>query len=242
MEAYEYLSQVYDELMYDTDYEKWAAFLDGMLKERDARRVYEAACGTGQITRRLYKAGYDITAADISPEMLKVAAKKARDEGAGIKFVMQDMRDIEVGNKVDAVISACDGVNYLDGAGAERFLTSAYAALCDSGVLLFDISSSQKLKGLDGEVYFDDREDASCIWQNTYDNKKSALVMDVTLFVRRGRLFERFTETHVQYAHDEEFIIRAAKSAGFKSAEAVECFTGLPLRGGEQRIQFICTR
>lgn len=242
MEAYEYLSQVYDELMYDVDYAKWADYIASLLKQNGARSAYEAACGTGQISRRLCRMGYDLTAADISPEMLKIAVKNARKDGLEIKFVMQDMRAIEVGNKVGAVISVCDGANYIDSAGIEKFIKSAHGALCENGILLFDLSSKQKLSGMDGEVFFDDGDDASCIWQNTYDTKRNALVMDVTLFVRRGSLFERFTEKHMQYAHDPDDIIKAALSAGYKSAKAVECFTGLPLKGDEQRIQFICER
>lgn len=228
--------------MSDVDYDRWAQYLDGILTQRGARSVFEAACGTGMITRRLYEMGYSIIASDKSPAMLGTAKQSARKAGCDITFVLQDMRHIEAGNKFDAVISACDGVNYLDSGGVTEFVTSAYAALKENGVLLFDISSKAKLAGMDGEVYFDDGDDASCIWKNTYDGVKSTLKMDVTLFVRKGELFERFEETHVQYAHDADLIVSTAITAGFKNAKAVACFTDAALKGDEQRIQFICSR
>ncbi len=242
MEAYEYLSLIYDEMMSDVDYHEWASYIDGILKTREARSVYEAACGTGKATLEFFRMGYDITASDISRGMLNAAAASARRAGCNARFVLQDMREIEVGNKADAVISVCDGPNYLDEKGFEAFALSAYRALKDNGVLLFDISSKAKLKSMDGEVYFDDRDDASCIWQSTYDSSRNALVMDITLFVRRGELFERLTEQHVQYAHEEDFIRRAVLSAGFKSAQALECLTSTKPRDDTQRIQFVCVR
>ncbi len=229
-------------MMSDVDYTRWAYYIDGILKKNNAKKVYEAGCGTGRATIELCRLGYDITASDISGEMLKAAAHNARKAGCEARFVLADMRSIEVGNKADAVISICDGANYLDREGLLEFIRSAYLALREDGVLLFDISSKSKLESMDGQVFFDEREDASCIWQNTYDKISSVLTIDVTLYIRRGRLFERLSERHEQHAHDADFIKNIALSAGFKSAQARECFTGGEPSEDTQRIQFVCRR
>jgi SAM-dependent methyltransferase len=242
VEAYEYLSQVYNELMSDVDYDAWIKYIDGILKRYGVRSIFEAGCGTGIITGGLYRLGYDLTASDISPGMLKAASENARKNGHDITFVLQDMRHIEVGNKVDAVISACDGPNYLDAGGLAMFAASAYGALSEKGVLLFDISSKAKLRRMDGEVFFDDGDDASCIWQNTYDINGNSLEMDVTLFVRRGSLFERFTEVHTQYAYDPDFVKRVFTEAGFCDVCAFDCFTDNALGKDTDRIQFVCCK
>lgn len=242
MEAYVYLSKVYNELMSDVDYLKWAQYLDGLLRQYGVKTIFETACGTGAMTRALYDMGYDITASDVSPEMIRIALESARSGGRDIKFALQDMRSIEVGNKVDAIVSVCDGPNYLDAPGFKKFAASAYSALKENGVALFDISSKYKLKRMDGEVFFDDGDDASCIWQNTYDNKGSSLDMDVTLFVRRGNLFERFTEQHTQYAHDAGFVKEAFISAEFADVLAFECFTQNPPGEETERIQFVAQK
>lgn len=242
MEAYEYLSEVYDKLMYDVDYPKWAEYIASFLKDRGIKSVFETACGTGKITTELYRLGFDITASDISPKMLSVASDNSRAKGCDIKYILQDMQRIEVGSKADAVISACDGPNYLDAGGFFNFARSAYEALNDGGMLLFDISSANKIKSMDGEVYFDDRDDASYIWQNTYDKETNSIFMDITLFVRRGRLYERFSERHRQYAHDLETLRSILISAGYKSIEIYECFKKDEPDGRAQRIQFVCSR
>ncbi len=242
MEAYGYLSEVYNELMADVDYEMWAEYLDGILKRYGAKSIFETGCGTGNITRALYDLGYDITASDISAGMISAAAEQARKIGYDIKFVLQDMRDIEVGNKADAVLSVCDGPNYLDESGLGAFAASAFKALKENGVLLFDMSSKAKLMRMDGEVYFDDGDDASCIWQNTYDRTRNSLCMDVTLFVRRGSLFERFSEQHTQYAYDPGCVEKIFLAAGFASISIFDCFTDKKPGENSDRIQFVCRK
>ncbi len=242
VEAYEYLSEVYDKLMYDVSYPKWADYIAGFLSEKKAKKVLETACGTGKIAIELYRLGFDMTASDISPEMLRVASESSRKKGCDIRFILQDMRHIEVGHKIDAIISVCDGPNYLDTGGFCKFAGTAYEALNDNGVLIFDISSANKLKSMDGQVYYDDQEDASYIWHNAYDVSSGSLVMDITLFVRRGRLYERFFERHTQYAHEAETLTKILLSAGYKKIEIFDCFTKDEPEGRCQRAQFVCSK
>ena len=84
--------------------------------------------------------------------MLRIANEQARREGRDLTFVLQDMRSIEVGNKVDAVICVCDGPNYIDLEGISKFALSSYNALNKNGVLLFDISTRYKLKEVMGRT------------------------------------------------------------------------------------------
>lgn len=242
MEAYRYLSQVYDKLMSDVDYSKWAEYIHNFLKKYNVRSIFEVASGTGNVTNELYRLGYDIIASDVSSEMLNIANGNAKIHGNDVKFVLQDMRHIETGNKVDAVVSVCDGPNYTDAQGLKEFAASSYNALKENGVLLFDISTRNKLAGMDGEVYFDDGEDASCIWQNTYDKNRKELIMDVTLFIRNGKTFERYTERHKQYAHDTADVLSIISAAGYKYADVFECFTYKELKEDSQRAQFICIK
>lgn len=242
MEAYEYLARVYDKLMYDVDYSGWAEYIAGFLNVRGLKSIFETACGTGKITMELYRLGFDITASDVSSEMLGAASDNSRKMGCGIKFILQDMRNIEIGNKVDAIVSACDGPNYLDKDDFYKFASSAYVALKHNGVLLFDISSAGKLKNMDGQSYFDDQEDASYIWQNSYDKNRDSISMDITLFVRRGSMYERFSEQHTQYVHDSGVLRTILSSVGYKEIEIYECFTKQKPDERSQRIQFICSK
>ena len=243
MEAYQYLADVYDHMMYDVDYDAWASYLHALLQRHGAKRVYEAACGTGALTQRLYDMGYDIIASDISEAMLRAAAEKARKTSRDIRYVRQDLCHIEPPRPMDAIVCACDGLNYVNMDGAKSFASSAYAALKPGGLLLFDISTRYKLKDvMDGQVYYDDSDDAACIWQNRFNEDAGMLTMDVTLFIRRGTLFERLSEQHEQYAHDIERLRRVVLEAGFSSADVLEAFTENMVTEQTQRAQFVCIR
>jgi len=241
MEAYTALAAFYDKLMDDADYDRWAAYLNTLIGRKNAR-IYEAACGTGNIACRLMAFGHQVVASDSSAKMLSVASQKAREQGCPVTFVRQDMRDFCVGNKVNSVVCACDGPNYLDTEGLESFAASAFDALTQGGVLLFDLSTRAKLEALDGQVYFDDRDDVTCIWHNTYDKAACSLKMDVTLFAREGSLYAKHSETHLQYAHEVQSVIKVMQQAGFAAAEVFECFSHKTLREDSQRAQFICRK
>lgn len=80
MEKYSYsaFAYVYDELMDNVPYDEWATYLIGLLKENGVAEglVCELGCGTGQMTRRLAAAGYDMIGIDLSEEMLDVAREQ----------------------------------------------------------------------------------------------------------------------------------------------------------------------
>lgn len=241
MDAYRYLAQAYNNLMSDVDYNAWAAYINKLIG-RGEQRILETSCGTGSISSRLYDMGHEVVASDISCEMLQIAMDDARQNGREIVFVQQDMRQINAGKRFGAVVSACDGVNYLDSVGLTDFLSSAHGVLKTNGRLLFDISSAYKLKSMDGQVYYDDGEDATCIWHNRFDSEHRRLKMDIVLFMRNEGVYEKMTEQHVQYAHDKDVVMRMLASAGFHDIQAYEAFT--TEQAGEQsdRIQFVCRK
>ena len=53
MNSYQYLAEIYDAFLYDTDYAKWAAYLQTLLRDRGVHlgaQLLECACGTGNLT------------------------------------------------------------------------------------------------------------------------------------------------------------------------------------------------
>ncbi|MEL7610244.1 MAG: methyltransferase domain-containing protein [Bacillota bacterium] len=243
MDQYRDFARLYDPLMRDVDYDAWSEYLLTLLGGQSLA-VVDCACGTGAITLRLARAGHRLTGIDISGEMLFYAQEKARDFGFRIPFVQQDMRSFEVHRPVDAVISACDGVNYLTSlADASRFFDCAYRALKPAGKLLFDISSRRKLETVVGNSTFgeDDGEHAY-LWRNAYDEKTKLIRMDLTFFERQGELYRRFTETHLQRAHSERELMPRLEKAGFIDIRAYAAFETAPPSPDEERIQFIAQK
>ena len=148
MDSYGEFAVVYDRLMDDFDYPRWAEYYLKIIGETGVkiRRICDCACGTGSMSVEFAKRGITVTGVDISDDMLRLANIKARRNAQKIVFACQDMAQLTLPRPVDAIICACDGVNYLTTDEAlSGFFRSAHAAIKDGGCLAFDISSRSSI-------------------------------------------------------------------------------------------------
>ena len=248
MGAYGLFAEWYDALMDDVDYDAWARYLVALLHKRlpDAATpsIVECACGTGALTRRLAPLAGRYVATDVSEDMLRVAQEKMRRAGLCVPFARQDMRSLSVHRPADAVLCALDGVNYLDSTeGLAAFFRAAHAALKPGGALLFDVSSAYKLEHVLGNnTFFTEAGELCYAWQNAFDPKSRLLEMRLSFFQKRGALYARFNERHVQRAHRHEEIVSALTEAGFTDIAAYEAFTFHAPREGCSRVQYAARR
>ncbi len=236
-------ANVYDLFMDDVDYDSWASYIARILA--DSNKILECGCGTGEISVRLKKKGFDIVSCDISDDMLEIASNKARNIGVRIPFLHMDMRSLSFPKSFDAVIAVCDAVNYLtDSEEVNRFFQSSYNILKPNGMLLFDISSRYKIESILADNTFSDiRENAVYVWQNCYDDTNRLLEMNIEFFVKTdNELYERFNETHIQMAHSEQELIMLLKQTGFSDIRVFDCFTVIEPNERSQRLQFVCKK
>ncbi len=241
MQSYGRFAAIYDRLMNDVDRKAWGDYIVKLLG-RERKTVVDCACGTGELTLRLAAEGYSLIGQDLSEEMLRVASEKARKARHNIPFIRQDMRKLSLHKRVDAIVSACDGVNYLASRQAlQEFAAAAYASLKPGGILLFDISSRYKLSTVLGNNTFAlDEGDNAYIWQNVYDSESKLIRMDLTFFVQdeAGGRYDRFAETHIQRAHSEKEVRTTLAQAGFADIEVYEAFTLNVPKDTTERLQF----
>ncbi|MFQ5584512.1 MAG: class I SAM-dependent DNA methyltransferase, partial [Calditrichia bacterium] len=78
---YSKLAIVFDEMMTNVNYRRWAKYILTILKKENFRKgnLLDIGCGTGQLLSRLSKTRYNLEGCDSSPEMLAVARKKLPD-------------------------------------------------------------------------------------------------------------------------------------------------------------------
>ena len=116
-------------------------FFIRILKERGVHRVLDVATGTGFHSIRLLRAGFEVTSADGSPEMLAQAFDNARRAGFIMRTVHADWRWLsrDIHNKYDAVICLGNSLTHLFAEQDRRkALAEFYTALRHDGVLLLD--------------------------------------------------------------------------------------------------------
>ena len=218
---YTSFARVYDQLMDTVDYPAWAAHYARLMEMSGVKkgaRCVECACGTGNLTLPLARAGCKMTGIDLSEEMLALAMEKARNAGLMIPFVRQDMRSLSVARRVDCVLCTCDGVNYLTAPeDARRFFAAAFAALRPGGALIFDVSTPYKLQNtLGGNTLFSDDGEISYIWRNAYDEKTARVTLSLSLVVKRpDGAYDRIEENQTQRAHTKKELKQWLLEAGF---------------------------
>lgn len=251
MEKYSYsaFAYVYDELMDNVPYDAWAEYLIGLLKENGVADglICELGCGTGQLTRRLADAGYDMIGVDLSEEMLDVAREQeygvydcCEEEEAlsepSILYLQQDMRSFELYGTVSAVVSICDSMNYMT---TDEDLLQVFRLvnnyLDKDGIFIFDMNTEYKYRELMGDTTIaENREDVSFIWENLYDEEKRLNEYCLTLFTKAeteeeeegcAPLYEKYEEVHLQRAYPLEEVKRMLTEAGMTFVAAYEVLT-----------------
>lgn len=219
MKQYTALAQIYDKMI-DVDYNKWIRFIEDYFKTKEitikGKNVLELGCGTGNMTILLRERGANITALDISEDMLSVAEEKARAKRCSIIFLKQDMVSFNISKKYDFIFSFCDGYNYItNNDDIVQSFKNTYNHLNNNGYFIFDISTPYKLREVIGSNTFTLNEDDLCyIWDNYIE--EDTLEMYITFFVRQGDFYKRFDENHVQRIYEIDFIEKCLNDAGFK--------------------------
>ncbi len=243
MDAYTSFAQVYDLFQDNIPYEKWEAYLSGLLREFGVTEglVLDLGCGTGSLTELLAKRGYDMIGVDSSEDMLEMAMEKRERSGQSILYLLQDMREFELYGTVRAVVSICDSMNYLlSYEELVQVLRLVNNYLDPGGVFVFDLNTEYKYRQLLGNNTFaEDREESSFIWSNFYDESERINEYDLTLFIREGELYRKFEETHLQRFFSLEEVKRAAAEAGLVFEAAYEAFGRRPVQEESERMYVI---
>lgn len=215
---YNEFSKVYDNMMSYVDYELWIELIERYLDEFGVKSVLELGCGTGEVTLRLHRDGYDVLGTDLSETMLTKARKKAELYEYDIKFEEKDMIKIEVEEKFDSVISIFDTINHLKSIEElSKVFGNVNKILNEKGIFLFDVVSREMLEEMfvDG-IFADDREDITILWEHYYDEETHLDNITTSFFVRtEGNMYERIDEHHEKMIFTREEIVEVAKKNNF---------------------------
>lgn len=241
MEAYSDFAGIYDEFMEDVPYDKWCDNIVKILRDNGINEglIADLGCGTGSMTKRLAKAGYDMIGIDNSEAMLAIAMEENKD---GSLYLLQDMREFELYGTVEAFVCVCDSLNYItDKEELIQVFRLVNNYLEKDGLFIFDINTEYKYSKLLGDkTIAENREDASFIWENTYYEDEKINEYELTLFIKNENgSFDKSTEYHYQRAYSLEEIKEALSKAGMKYAGAFDADSLSPVREDSERIVII---
>lgn len=143
LKLYSELAEIYDQLYLKTfNYEQDAELVDSILKKYQIKEFLEVGCGSGPLAQLLFENGYQITGIDLYEEMLHIARRRLPD----IQFIQQDIRQLKLDRKFDAIIAmgrmyTCMTTND----DVEQSIHSIAACLNPGGIFLFDNLSASIL-------------------------------------------------------------------------------------------------
>lgn len=250
MQAYTSFAKVYDTFMDNIPYDEWSEYLITLLRKYNVSEglILDLGCGTGNITERLAQKGYDMIGIDNSLEMLSIALEKSCENSTldhqNTLYLLQDMREFELYGTVAAVVSICDSMNYIL---EEKDLLKVFQLvnnyLDPQGIFIFDLNTEYKYKTLLADnTIAENREDASFIWENYYDEDQRINEYDLTIYVKENEeeeIFQRFNETHYQKAYSLSKIKHLIEEAGMEYVTAYDAFSYEPPTDTSERIYIV---
>ena len=134
MPEYDHLSDLYDlEYTHDYDLPFWLS-----LAGREAGPIIEWGAGTGRLAIPLAEAGHDVSAVELSGQMIEGGREKCRS----VDWVVEDMRSASLEQRYGLAVCAFNSFLCLQGVDdALAFLRNAREHLVPGGLLGIEVSA-----------------------------------------------------------------------------------------------------
>ncbi|MFJ5768539.1 class I SAM-dependent DNA methyltransferase [Psychrobacillus sp. NPDC093180] len=220
MAMYDRFAYIYDLLMSDIPYDKYAEWVQATAPVSSRKRLVDIGCGTGVLSVKFAKAGYEVIGVDLSEAMLTIAHNRSLEQGTDISFLCQSMAELDGIDDIDVAVIAIDSLNYLETLEeVKQTFERIYKALTSDGQLFFDVHSLYKMDTIfpDGPFTYED-EQVAYIWHTEIGDEAHSIYHDMTFFVRdETGYYERFEESHYQRTYPLETFTELLKQIGFAS-------------------------
>ena len=217
MSSYGPLAEWYDRLTLDVPYEAFADFYEESFRKHGSEymTLLDLCCGTGTLTWLMAERGYELIAADASPDMLMQASAKQSSAKIPPLFLCQSAEELDLYGTVDAAFCSLDGMDYIPPESLPEVFRRLHLFIRPDGMFIFDIRTPEWFRSIDGEIFVDESDDCLCLWRADFDDAENCICYGMDIFSRSGRLWRRESEEHIEYAHSPEFLKELLQSAGF---------------------------
>ena len=227
--SYSDFALFYDRLTENIDYKALADIYAGLLCRYGVKKgkLLDLACGTGGLSVPLAERGFAVTAADISQDMLTVAAAKS----SNVRWLCLDMMSMPFEGEFDAVICGLDSLNHLPDLNAvQQCFDEVYRSLKKGGVFAADLNTPFKHREILGNNAFTfDYEGLYCGWQNELDECDPLCRVDMFLDFFEENVdgsYTRYSDSLSEIAPEPERIVQMLEKSGFADIEVCEYPTG----------------
>jgi SAM-dependent methyltransferase len=255
MMPYDNFGKVYDNIGHDRFSIRMAEYTLDILKKFKAepRDGLDLCCGTGSAILVLADQGIAMSGLDRSAQMLAIAGKKLA--GRHVKLYRQELPRFEIKaasgaqrlkiQQFDLVTSFFDSLNYLPD---ERQLRATFKSvrrhLRPGGLFVFDMNTPYHLETVftDQKPYSGVTENVAWIFRNAPRKAPNVADLLLTVFVRKGKRWERFDEIHRERAYSNRAIAAALRDGGFQVKGLYRCLSFEKPTARTMRVCFVAKR
>ncbi|MCW5979993.1 MAG: methyltransferase domain-containing protein [Bryobacteraceae bacterium] len=220
-DTYRWLAKYYDHLFdLHTPFEAARQRIVEPLMHR-VESACDLCCGTGTLAVQFASRGIRAFAVDLSPDMCRLARKKARQAGVTVRVLQADMRDFRLPQPVDLVTCEFDALNHVPRAkDLGRVLKCVARALRPGGHFAFDVNNRLAFERVWFSTWFLERDPVVMVMRGGHVRGSDRAWTNVEWFVREGKCWKRHHE-HVEEVCWTAAEMRAALAqAGFDRIRA----------------------
>ncbi len=233
-DPFEFLARYYDRIMDHVDYDRWFMTVTELAALLPREFVHlDAACGTGQLVKRLRRAGWVAFGTDLSRGMLRAGNK---GPVAGLT-ALADLRAMPFAGSIDYATCLFDSINFLTTLDdVRRCLAEIGRALSTNGLLYLDaVTERMVTEHFAGQGWTEDHGTFSSSWQTHYafDSK----IADTEIRINHGPV------TLIrERVYEQADIESAFEDAGLTVLGAYDAETWEPPDAKTLRIDFVAAK
>lgn len=243
MADYDAFSRCYDRFTEDVDYPARTERILQFFEKYDRRPtlLLDLACGTGNFSFPLAKAGVDVIGVDCSKGMLAAAIKKLSEGETNPLFLNQYAEELELYGTVDGAICMLDSLNHItEYENFSKAIERVSLFLEKDRLFIFDLNTPYKHKEVLGDnTFVREDETAFCVWQNEYVGENAVdIYLDFFVENKNGS-YERLMENFSEVAYTKEQVEAALEKAGLSVVAMLDDMTDSAPAETTERITYI---
>lgn len=174
-------------------------------------KVLDLACGAGRHSILFAKNGFDVTAVDISDNLLNVARKTAKELELNINFIKSDLRKLNLTEKFHLIINLFTSFGYFEKDDENgEVIKIASQHLVDNGYFILDFFNIIYLKNNLIPISYDKIEDGIIKQERVIEGNR----MVKKIIITRGGIEKSYYESVRMFTKEE--LISFFKNNGLK--------------------------
>ena len=205
----------------DEDALKLADLIFRVVNLKLKSRVLDMACGTGRHSIIFAERGMEVTAIDLSENLLSIANSSAEKLNHHIRFINADLRNFSLEKKFDIALNLFTSFGYFE-EDEENFkiFEQAYFHLKKNGICVFDYLNSKYLANNLLEQSSEDLDGFRLIQQRRIRNKR----IEKRIVIQKNGSEKEYMESVKLYSYSE--LIDQLNKIGFNIIKTFGGFAG----------------